>query len=374
VLLAGIISPQINPTEEMLPEIQPAERAPRHSPTEQIDMHSAVTSRPRICWPRAAATLASLARLGVLLPVLLMPALRGAAAADAVFPPGSRLGLVPPAGMVPSRAFQGFQEPGTNATILLTALPANAYEQLAKSMVPDAMKKQGIDVERREAVELPAGKGFILSGRQTVEKERYRKWLLIASADDLTALLNVQVPEQAANYSEQAVRTAFATLAVRAHVPEAEQLSLVPFRIGELAGFHVEDVLPGRAIVLVDPANQSAEGAGATAKGRMFISALPGGPEEPADRENFARVAFGQIVGIKAVQVQDAGPLRIDSQPGYQTLAKAKDAGSGADVMVVQWLRFGSGGFLRLIGIARADAWPEMFGRLRAVRDGVTSN
>jgi len=101
---------------------------------------------------------------------------------------------------------------------------------------------------------------------------------------------------------------------------------------------------------------------------------LVGGPEEAADRDNFARVAFGQIVGIKDVHLQDSGPLRIASQPGYQTLAKAKDASTGTDVMVVQWLRFGSGGFLRMIGIARADAWPEVFGRLRAVRDSVATN
>jgi hypothetical protein len=312
--------------------------------------------------------------LGLTLLMALMLPIQVAAAADVIFPTGSRLGLVPPAGMVPSRTFQGFEEPGTKAAIVLTTLPANAYEQLAKSMVPEAMKKEGIEVERREPLELPAGKGFVLSGRQTIEKERYRKWLLIASADDVTALVNVQVPEQAANYSEEAVRAAFATLAVRPHIPETELLALIPFRIGELAGFHVEDVLPGRAIVLVDPASQTADGASVTAKGRMFISALPGGPEEAADRGNFARVAFGQIVGIKDVQLQDAGPLRIASQPGYQTLAKAKDAGTGADVMVVQWLRFGSGGFLRMIGIARADAWPEMFGRLRAVRDSVAAN
>ena len=305
--------------------------------------------------------------------LVLMPP-KGAAAADVIFPAGSRLGLVPPPGMVPSRTFQGFEEPGTKAAILLTTLPGDAYEQLAKSMVPETIKKEGIEVERREAFELPAGRGFVLTGRQTIEKERYRKWLLIASADDLTALVNVQVPEQATNYSAEAVRAAFATLAVRAQIPEAEQLALIPFRIGELAGFHVEDVLPGRAIVLVDPPSQTADGASATAKARMFISALPGGPGEAADRDNFARVAFGQIVGIKDVRLQDAGPLRIANQPGYQTLAKAKDAGTGIDVMVVQWLRFGSGGFLRMIGIARADVWPEMFGRLRAVRDGVATN
>jgi hypothetical protein len=337
-------------------------------------MDFALTSPSRLYRRAAAWPAASLSALAALLAVLLLVTIGGAAAAEVIFPAGSRLGLAPPAGMVPSRTFQGFQEPGTKATILLTVLPANAYEQLAKSMVPEAMKKEGIEVERRDAIELATGKGFVLSGRQTVEKERYRKWLLIASAGDLTALVNVQIPEQGSNYSEAVVRAALATLAVRPQIPEAEQLSLIPFKIGDMAGFHVEDVLPGRAIVLVDPGSQAADGAGATAKGRMFISALPGGPEETADRDNFARVTFGQIVGIKDVHLQDAGPLRIARQPGYQTLAKAKDAGSGADVMVVQWLRFGSGGFLRMIGIARADAWPEMFGRLRAVRDSVATN
>src|SRR5579872_3551179 len=141
--------------------------------------------------------------LGILIAwlALVAPA-RPAAAADAIFPAGSRLGLVPPAGMLPSRIFQGFQEPGTNAVILLTALPVSAYEQLTKAMVPEAMKKEGLDVDRREEIELAAGKGFVLSGRQTVDKEHYRKWLLIASAGDLTALVNVQVPEHGTNYSE----------------------------------------------------------------------------------------------------------------------------------------------------------------------------
>ncbi len=63
------------------------------------------------------------------------------------------------------------------------------------------------------------------------------------------------------------------------------------------------------------------------------------------------------------MQIQDAEPLRIGSQPGYQTLAKAKDGQTDTDVMVVQWLRFGSGGFLQMIGIARADV---LAGRVHA--------
>jgi hypothetical protein len=181
------------------------------------------------------------------------------------------------------------------------------------------------------------------------------------------------------------MRDTLATLALRDSVPEAEQLSLLPFTVGDMAGFHIDQVLPGRALLLVDkpadPAPDQAKSQSDDSKNqskdasmlsaRLFVAAIPGGPPEPADRSNFARTAFQQIIGIKDVQVQDAEPLRIGNQQGFETLAKAKDAQSDTDVMVVQWLRFGTSGFLQMVGTARADSWPTTFNRFRAVRDSI---
>ena len=295
-----------------------------------------------------------------------------ARAADPVFPTGSRLGLVPPAGMTLSRAFEGFADTEKNAAILLSALPVEAYAQLDKSMMPEALKKQGIDIEKREPIELNIGKGFILSGKQVNPTGHYRKWLVAVAAGDITALVTVQVPDPDATYPDQAVRDALATLALRAGVPDAERLSLLPFAIGDFAGFHIDDVLPGRALMLADaPTDPAKDEASRTRVTHILIAAMQGGPSEPVDRDNFARETFGQIGGIKEVQIQDAEPLRIGSQPGYQTLAKAKDGQTDTDIMVVQWLRFGSGGFMQMIAIARADVWPDVFTRLRTVRDSV---
>ena len=38
---------------------------------------------------------------------------------------------------------------------------------------------------------------------------------------------------------------------------------------------------------------------------------------------------------------------------------------------MVQWLRFGGGAFLQLVGSARAEAWKDAYPRFRAVRDGI---
>ena len=64
-------------------------------------------------------------------------------------------------------------------------------------------------------------------------------------------------------------------------------------------------------------------------------------------------------------------PLRIGGQSGFQTMAQAKDIRTGDDIMVAQWLRFGSGGFMQMIGIAKADGWTTALTRLRTIRDSI---
>lgn len=300
-----------------------------------------------------------------------------AGAAEPIFPTGCRLGLVPLDGMTPSRDFDGFVNPDKDAAILLVEFPPVAYDHLDKAMVPEEMRKQGIDVDQRQPVTVAMGKGFLVKAMQTTNKGRLRKWLLVVASADLTALVTVQIPDDK-TYTDDAVRAALATLSERPSVPEAESLSLLPFTVGDLAGFRIDDVLRGRALMLLDAANIAA--AAATApnaaapnfpNARMLLVALPGAPERPQDDDNFARVLFDQIGGLIDIRVQDAEPLRIGGQSGYQTLAKAKDAQSGTDVMVVQWLRFGSGGTLQMIGVARAELWPAMLTRFRAIRDSV---
>jgi len=326
-----------------------------------------MTSSSRLSSPAAAAALAAIAALII--------AATPARAADAVFPPGSRVGLVPPDGMVASEAFDGFADPGKDAAILIAVLPPAAYGQIEKSLDnTDALKKQGVTIEKREPMQFSFGKGVLLTGRQTADKTHYRKWLLVASAGDFTALVTAQVPEQDKAYPDRAVRAALASLSVRAQVPEAEELSLLPFTVGDLAGFHIDGVLRGRVLMLSDRPGSAEVGKPAAepeSEARLLIAAVPGGPQEPDDRANFAKLSFGEIGGLRDIQITMSEPLRIGGQSGYQTMADAKDARTGADVRVVQWLRFGGGGYLQMVGIARSDSWTTSLARLRTVRDSI---
>jgi len=312
----------------------------------------------RACF-RLLVTLAALA-------ALVLPA----RAAEPIYPTGSRVGLVPPDGMVKSEAFNGFEDPQKNAAIVIATLPRTAFAQIEKTASTEAMRKQGIKVEKREPMRLAVGKAFLIVGRQVAEKMRLQKWLLIADTADFTVLVTVQVPEQDKSaYPDAAIRAALSSLAVRASVPDEEQLGLLPFKVEDLAGFRVDGTIPGRALLLSDaPKEPSDDGKVGT---RLLVAAVPGGPSQAEDRENFARIAFNGIAEIKDVRVTLAEPLRIGGQPGHQMMAEAKDSRTGTDIMVVQWLRFGGGGFLQMIGLAKRDGWVGALARLRTVRDSI---
>src|SRR5262249_16834927 len=89
-------------------------------------------------------------------------------AADVIYPIGSRIGLAPPPGLAVSHTFVGFEDAANQTAILIAALPAAAYAGLEKSSGADALKRQGITIEKREAFAVGTGRAFLVLGRQEV--------------------------------------------------------------------------------------------------------------------------------------------------------------------------------------------------------------
>ncbi len=157
---------------------------------------------------------------------------------------------------------------------------------------------------------------------------------------------------------------------------DLSSLSLLPFTVQNLAGFRVQNVIPGRALLLTDtpefPHLVATDGIPKyDMMARAIIAALPGGPSDKTERANFARVAFSSIAGLKDVQITMSEPVRINNQEAFETVAHATERETDTNVMVVQWLRFVSGGFLQVIGISRSDIWESELARLRALRDSI---
>jgi hypothetical protein len=288
-----------------------------------------------------------------------------AVADDVVYPPGSRIGIVPPPGLTASTDFPGFEDRTNGVVLLLSTLPPAAFAQFEKSNSAEGMKNLGATLEKREALTLPTGKALLVIGRH----DKDSAWMLVAAMPDLTATLTLRLPDAARDaYPDKAIRAAVASLAVRPGVPIDEQLGLLPFKLNELAGFNIRGTVTGRGVLLTDLAPDAAS---TNIVPNMVVMMLPGAQPQPGARDDLAMQAFRAIRSLKDVRIAGAEQLRIGGQPGHEIMATAKDPTTDADLSLVQWLRFGGGALLHFVGIAPTPVWTASYARFRSVRDGV---
>jgi hypothetical protein len=303
--------------------------------------------------------------------ILVLTLLSGlpAEAAEPVFPPGSRIGLEPPAGMTVSKLFQGFEDREKNASIIFVELSGEAYTEIEKSFAVEALKAQGIDVQAREEFPLKDGRGFLVIAHLAVAGTPFRKWALVATEHDLTAVISVQVPDAAQDaYPDAALRASLATFITRVAVPVQEQLDLLPFSLKDLAGFRIVRAAATGAALLTDGPKDAIE---LDQQPLLLITFLPGVGDQVSDRDSLARRAMSGTPGVTDMRIVRSEAMRIAGQPGHEIVVDAKDAKTETELRVVQWLRFGPGGSLRVLGAVRKDEWDKVFPRFRAVRDGI---
>jgi hypothetical protein len=288
-----------------------------------------------------------------------------ALADDVVYPPGSLVGLVPPPGMHASTSFPGFEDRENSVVILLGTLPPEAFAAFEKSESFEGLKKLGATLEKRESLTLPIGKALLIVGRQ----EKQSVWMVLAATPDATPMVTARVPDTAkAAYPDSVLRAAFATLAVRREVPLEEQLGLLPFKLGAVAGFKIAGTIPRRGVLLTDVVSDPTS---KVVVPHIIVAMMPGGPAEARDRDDVAREIFRGIPGLKDVHITGSESLRLSGQQGHEIMATATDPATGVDLTLVQWLRFGAGAYLQMVGVAPTPAWTGAYERFRAVRDGI---
>jgi hypothetical protein len=287
-------------------------------------------------------------------------------AADVQFPVGSSLGLVPPAGLHLDGTFPGFRDADNGVSMMLLELPPPAYESIRGSLSTQEAKQRGVLVDVRETMFTDAGAALVSAGEET--KAHQRMWMMLAQMPRFTALVTVQIPDKAkALYPDAAIQASLKTLALRPP-PIDEQLGLLPFRLTDLGGFRVVAIVNRNAVVLTKGARDTIH---ALDQPHIVIGIGTSGSATQREWPRVAEVAFESFPGFVERKITAAEMIKVDGMPAYEIRAEAKDAVTGAPLVIVQWLRFGAGSFVQIIGITSKENWSRDFPQFRAVRDGI---
>jgi ribosomal protein L10 len=288
-------------------------------------------------------------------------------AADPIFPPGLRVGMIPLVGLNPAKTFAGFQTEDESVKVLVAELPAEAYGEVVNALKAGPANTGGI---KPESIETAAGMAYYTAETAKNGTSVVRRYSMILSGGTFSGYVAVQVPENAGKiYSDEAVRAMFASAVIRKEVPVEEKLGLMPFKVSELSAFkNVRTLTPGAAVLLAD----GDETTGIETAPFMVIGLMGSAPAQPDDRSRFAEQAATAIPGVRNLRITMSEPVRIDGMAGYETRIDATSGKDNTPVTVVQWLRFGGGqNALRIIGSAPREQWTKAFPRFRAVRDGI---
>jgi hypothetical protein len=290
----------------------------------------------------------------------------GAFAADQVFPPGARIGLTPLVGLAPAKTFTGFETEDKSVKVLIAELPTAAYSEVTNTFKTNP----ATGAIKPESLETSAGTAYYtVDNAKSASGGVIRHYAMILSGGTFSGYVDVQVPENATKiYSDDAVRQMLASAVIRKEVPVDEQLSLMPFTVGNLGDFkHVRALGATGALLLSD----GDETTGFEAAPFMVVGVMASAPTEPDDRARFAEQAARAIPGLHTGRITMSEPVRIESMAGYETRIDGTSGRNDTQVTLVQWLRFGSQGALRVIGSAPRDQWEKAFPRFRAVRDSI---
>lgn len=290
-----------------------------------------------------------------------------AAASEPVYPKGSRIGLVPPDGVVPMKGGMGFENPDNNLIVSFRELPLAAFEAI-DSAVRDG-KPMPTAMENAEGFATAAGKAYLSRAGGPNSGPNNNRVAIIVSDGRISGYIAVDVPAEAAKaYPDPVIRQMLASTAFRSEVPAGEQLDLMPFKVSKMSGFKtVRTLVPGAAIMLTD----SDENAVLSGAPYVLVAVVRGSADQPDTRDRFARQLLATVPGIRDGRVVSSEPMRIGGAAGYETRMEGLSVKENKPISVVQWLRFGGGATLRIIAGSTREEWPEAFGRFRAVRDGI---
>jgi hypothetical protein len=294
-------------------------------------------------------------------------------AQEPVFPGGSGVGLVPPAGVVLSTNFSGFEDAARGTSIVVTELPTDAYAALAAKFNPEGLRETGIEAGPAENWPVEgAVVSKLIRGSQVAAGIKYRKWVVLVGAKTTTAMVTVQIPDGVpGGLSDADVETALRTIAVRTPPSLDEQVAALPFKLSDTAGFRPVRVIAGATYLLTDGPNDIATN---PSQPMIIIASNLNTAPDASLRMDFAKQAFASLTGIKDVHSNNETSSQVNGAEWVEIDGSGKDSASGEPLYVAQIARFETSRYVRAILIVKESEKDKYSGRFRKLAKSMTIN
>ncbi len=270
-----------------------------------------------------------------------------ATAADVTRVPGTRAALTPPDGFSLSQRFPGFERAQSQASIVVTEIPAPGA-QLMKEMSKDALAGKGMELLSSTAVSIEGRDALLLEIAQTAAGTPYRKWMLIMGDAATSVLVVGTFPHSTATELSKGVRTA--VLSTRLGQASGDPLDGLPFRVEAGKGLKLAGRVSNMLLY-----NESGTQQGSDPREALYVVGPSVGSPLAADLQAFSEQRAHQTAQVRDLRIVSRKKTIVDGLPAYELIADAADRRSGTPMRLYQVIATDPGGYYIMQGLAGSD-------------------
>jgi len=280
--------------------------------------------------------------------LMILAATTHAAAADAMRVPGTRAALTPPEGFSASQRFPGFERAQSQASIVVTEVPAPAPNMI-KGATKEALAKQGMNLLASQALRIDGRDAVLLELTQSAAGTEYRKWMLVTGDASTSVLVVGTFPQSAAADLSKPVRAA--VLSTRwQQASSSDPLDGLPFRVSAGKGLKLAGRMSNMLLF-----NQSGTRQAADPREALYVIGPSVGSPPGGELRTFAETRARQSAQLRDIRIVSGNKVTVDGLVGYELLADGADRETGAPMRLYQVIAADPGGYYIMQGLSGRD-------------------
>ena len=284
----------------------------------------------------------------------------------AVFPEGSRIGMIPFPGSKPAEGFQGFADEASLRSVMMIELPAEARSVPLEEFTSDeGLKSQGVKAIARRTFKLADGASTVdaieVRATQTAQGRTFPKCLVVFHASDFTALISAQMP----NDTSGDACTLIKGLSIQPALSDEAKIAALPFTLADLGGFQVWQTVGGSGIILSN--GDETNGHVADSSPMVVVArAFADRNTSPKEQLNFS------VEWLKATTAFENAKIVSQQMVTGATVPTSEIIVETDDKKAVQWIQFQPDNYtIRTIADAPKADFDALLPRFKAIQNGV---
>jgi hypothetical protein len=231
--------------------------------------------------------------------------------------PGTKVSIVPPAGLKPTERFPGFGDEATLSSIMVTEMPV-PYPKISEAFTKDGLATKGMNLLSKKEISLNGRAGILLHVGQEAQSIAFLKWMVITGDEKETVMVTATFPAELKERFSSAMEQS--TLSVRWDAEEErDPLAGLNFSFKDDPSLKFANRISNAAMLTKDGALP-----GKMSNDPFFIIAPSVADVEISDIRQFAERRLMQTEKVSGIVIRKQSDVTIAGLQGSEIIAEAK--------------------------------------------------